>query len=116
MLFWIFILIFILTGASSLGIFLSRKNKSIKNFTGKNQTILFLAILSIFVFALDLQRGGDVAHALGYVVGYVYTFTLPCSFLAVFLMNKFKINSKEIWSSWFFSLTLVSIIFVKQSF
>tara|TARA_B100000579_G_C22698436_1_gene788580 strand:+ start:526 stop:885 length:360 start_codon:yes stop_codon:yes gene_type:complete len=116
MFFLIIILIIILTGASCLGIFLSRQNKSIKNFTSKNQTILFLAILSILVFIWDFQKDGNAANALGFVIGYVYLFSVPCSFIAVFLLNKFKNNPKEIWPSLFFSLIIISVVFINQSF
>tara|TARA_B100001057_G_scaffold384136_1_gene390540 strand:- start:292 stop:651 length:360 start_codon:yes stop_codon:yes gene_type:complete len=116
MFFWIIVTILLLTGASCLGIFLSRQNKSIKNFTNKNQTILFLAILSIIVFVWDIKEDGSVAHALGFVLGYVYLFSVPCSFIAVFLLNKFKNNPKEIWPSLFFSLIIICVVFINQSF
>ena len=115
MIFWIFITILIITGISCLGIFLSRKFKTITNYSSNNQLILFLAVLTIFVFFWNLKENGDAASAIGFTIGYVYLFTLPCSFLAVFIMNKFKNNKKEFWNSWFFSLIPVFIILVSQS-
>ena len=46
----ILLTILVIVGISCLGIFLTRKYKTIKNYTSKNQLILFLAILTIFVF------------------------------------------------------------------
>ncbi len=107
--------ILIITGISCLGIFLSRKYKSIKNYSSKNQLILFLVILTIFVFFWNLKEDGDAAYAIGFTIGYVYLFTIPCSFLAIFIMNKFNFSKKEFWNSWFFSLIPVFIILVSQS-
>ena len=100
---------------SCLGIFLTRKFKTIKNYTSKTPTILFLVILTIFVFFWNLREDGDIAHAVGFSAGYVYLFSIPCAFLAVFIMNKFKNNKKEFWNSWFFSLIPIFIILIKQS-
>ena len=113
--FGILFTILIITGISCLGIFLSRKYKTIKNISSKNQLILFLVILTIFVFFWNLKEDGDVAYAIGFTIGYVYLFTVPCSFLAVFIMNKFKNNKKEFWNSWFFSLIPIFIILISQS-
>ncbi len=107
--------ILIIVGISCLGIFLSRKYKTIKNYTSKTQLILFLAILTIFVFFWNLKEDGDVAYAIGFTIGYVYLFTIPSTFFAVFIMNKFKNNKKEFWNSWFFSLIPVFIILISQS-
>ena len=89
--------------------------KTIKNYTSKTQLILFLIILTIFVFFWNLKEDGDVAFAIGFAIGYVYLFTIPCTFLAVFIMNKFKNNKKEFWNSWFFSLIPIFIILISQS-
>ena len=107
--------ILIIVGISCLGIFLTRKYKTIKNYTSKTQLILFLVILTIFVFFWNLKEDGGVAHAIGFTIGYVYLFTIPCTFLAVFIMNKFKNNKKEFWNSWFFSLIPIFIILLSQS-
>ena len=107
--------ILIIVGISCLGIFLTRKYKTIKNYTSKTQLILFLAILTIFVFFWNLKEDGDVAYAIGFTIGYVYLFTIPSTFFAVFIMNKFKNNKKEFWNSWFFSLIPVFIILISQS-
>ena len=107
--------IFIIVGISCLGIFFTRKYKIIKKHTSKAQLILFLVILTIFVFFWNLKEDGDVAYAIGFTAGYVYLFTIPCAFLAVFIMNKFKNNKKEFWNSWFFSLIPIFIILISQS-
>ena len=109
------IIILIIFGISCLGIFLARKFKVIKNYTSKISTILFLVILSIFVFFWNLVENGDVAFSIGFVAGYVYLFTIPCAFLATFIMNKFKNNKKEFWNSWFFSLIPIFMILISQS-
>ncbi len=111
----ILLTILVIVGISCLGIFLTRKYKTIKNYTSKNQLILFLAILTIFVFFWNLKEDGDVAFAIGYTIGYVYLFSIPCTFFAVFIMNKFKNNKKEFWNSWFFSLIPIFIILINQS-
>ena len=107
--------ILIIVGISCLGIFLTRKYKTIKNYTSKTQLILFLAILTIFVFFWNLKEDGDVAYAIGFTIGYVYLFTVPSTFFAVFIMNKFKNNKKEFWNSCFFSLIPIFIILISQS-
>ena len=111
----ILLTILIIVGISCLGIFLTRKYKTIKNYTSKTPTILFLVILTIFVFFWNLREDGNVAHAVGFTFGYVYLFTIPCTFLALFVMNKFKNNKKEFWNSWFFSLIPIFIILISQS-
>ena len=105
----------IIFGISCLGIFFSRKYKTIKNYTSKTQLILFLAILTIFVFFWNLKEDGDVLFAIGFTIGYVYLFTIPSALFAVFIMNKFKNNKKEFWNSWFFSLIPIFIILISQS-
>ena len=105
----------IIFGISCLGIFLSRKYKTIKNYTSKTQLILFLAILTIFVFFWNLKEDGDVVFAIGFTIGYVYLFTIPSALFAVFIMNKFKNNKTEFWNSWFFSLIPVFVLLISQS-
>lgn len=105
----------IIFGISCLGIFLSRKYKTIKNYTSKTQLILFLAILTIFVFFWNLKEDGDVVSAIGFTIGYVYLFTIPSALFAVFIMNKFKNNKTEFWNSWFFSLIPVFVLLISQS-
>ena len=107
--------ILIIVGISCLGIFLSRKYKTIKNYTSKTQLIFYLAILTIFVFFWNLKEDCDVAYAIVFTIGYVYLFTIPSTFFAVFIMNKFKNNKKEFWNSWFFSLIPIFIILISQS-
>ena len=105
----------IIFGISCLGIFLPRKYKTIKNYTSKTQLILFLAILTIFVFFWNLKEDGDVVFAIGFTIGYVYLFTIPSALFAVFIMNKFKNNKTEFWNSWFFSLIPVFVLLISQS-
>ena len=105
----------IIFGISCLGIFLSRKYKTIKNYTSKTQLILFLAILTIFVFFWNLKEDGDVVFAIGFTIGYVYLFTIPSALFAVFIMNKFKNNKTEFWNSWFFSLIPIFALLISQS-
>ena len=115
---WIIVILLtmlVIFGTSCLGIFFTRKFKTIKNYTSKTPTILFLVILTIFVFFWNLREDGDFAHAIGFTLGYVYLFTIPCTFLALFVMNKFKNNKKEFWNSWFFSLMPIFIILISQS-
>ena len=105
----------IIFGISCLGIFLSRKYKTIKNYTSKTQLILFLAILTIFVFFWNLKEDGDVVFAIGFTIGYVYLFTIPSALFAIFIMNKFKNNKTEFWNSWFFSLIPIFVLLISQS-
>ena len=44
-------------------------------------------IITIFVFFWNLKEDGDVAYAIGFTIGYVYLFTVPSTFFAVFIMN-----------------------------
>ena len=43
----------IIIGTSALGIFLSRKNKALKNYTSKVPTIIFVGLLSIIAFSIE---------------------------------------------------------------
>ena len=103
----------IIIGTSALGIFLSRKNKALKNYTSKVPTIIFVGLLSIIAFSIKVAKT-NFAHAIGYTLGYVYFWSLLCSFLAVLFLNKFKFNKKEFWTSWFFSLIWILIIVIKD--
>ena len=92
----------IITGTSVLGIFISRKNKLIKNFTSKTPTLIFVIILTIFAFFFTYANTKDIAYSVGGAFGYVYIWSTLCALFGVLAMNKFKFNKKEFWNSWFF--------------
>ena len=100
----------IIIGSSSLGIYFTRKFQKIKYYTSKTQTIIFLLILTILVFFWDFSEQGDIVNSIGFTIGYIYVFTIPCAFIALFVMNKFKYNKKEFWNSWFFALIPILIL------
>ena len=100
----------IIIGSSSLGIYFTRKFQKIKNYTSKTQTIIFLLILTILVFFRNFSEQGNVVNSIGFTIGYIYVFTIPCAFIALFAMNKFKYNKKEFWNSWFFALIPILIL------
>ena len=104
----------IMTGTSTLGIFLSRKNKTIKNSTSKIPTLVFVTILSIFAFFFTYAESKDIAYSIGSTLGYVYIWSVPCAVLGILFMNKFKFIKKEFWTSWFFSLTWIFLILITQ--
>ena len=103
----------VIIGTSALGIFLSRKSKAIKNYTSKIPTIIFVSLLSIITFFIEVTKS-NYAYAIGHTIGYVYFWSLLCSVLAVLFLNKFKFNKKEFWTSWFFSLIWILIIVIKD--
>ena len=103
-----------MSGTAALGIFFSRKSKNIKKFTSKTNTVIFLSLLSIIVFFLELSAGRSIAWSIGHTIGYVWLFSYPAAALGVLFMNKFKFKEKEIWPAWFFSLLLILIIFIRQ--
>ena len=106
--------VLIMTGTSVLGIFISRKNKLIKNFTSKTPTLIFVIILTIFAFFFTYARTKDIAYSVGGAFGYVFIWSVPCAVLGILFMNKFKLNKKEFWTSWFFSLTWIFLILITQ--
>ena len=108
------IVILLLSGTSALGIFFARKNKSIKNFTSKTSTLLFVAILTVFAFFFSYMETKNVAFSMGHAAGYVYFLSLAGAVLGVLFMNKFKFQKKEFWTSWFFSLTWVLVLLITQ--
>jgi len=114
----IFILIvgvvLIMTGSSMLGIFISRKKKSIKNFTSKTPTLVFLITLTIFAFFFTYASTKDIAYSVGGAFGYVYIWSTLSAILGVLFMNKFKFNKKEFWTSWFISLIWIFLILITQ--
>ena len=115
---WILIIIgviLILSGTSALGIFFARKNKTIKNFTAKTPTIIFLTVITIFAFFFAYVETGRVVYSISHTFGYVYIFSWPCAILGVLFMNKFKFQKKDFWVSWFFSLIWVFAILISQN-
>ena len=108
----------ILIGISCVGIFIIRMSDTIKKFTSKSQTILFLVILTIFASFMEYNQSGDgdVIGAISYAFGFVYVLTIPSAFFAVLIMNKFKNNKEEFWNSLFFCLTMVLIILIRRIF
>jgi hypothetical protein len=109
------IVILLLSGTSALGIFFARKNKSIKNFTSKTPTILFLTVLTVFAFFFSYVETERVAYSIGHTFGFVYLLSLPSAALGILFMNKFKFQKKEFWMSWFFSLIWVFVILISQN-
>ena len=55
----------LITGTSALGIFISRKNKSVKNFTSKTSTLIFVTILTILAFFFTYASTKDIAYSVG---------------------------------------------------
>ena len=106
--------VLIMTGTSVLGIFISRKNKLIKNFTSKTPTLIFVIILTIFAFFFTYASTKDIAYSVGGAFGYVYIWSTVCAVFGVLAMNKFKFNKKEFWTSWFFSLIWILIVVIKD--
>ena len=106
--------VLIITGTSVLGIFISRKNKLIKNFTSKTPTLIFVIILTIFAFFFTYANTKDIAYSVGGAFGYVYIWSTLCALFGVLAMNKFKFNKKEFWTSWFFSLIWIFLILITQ--
>ena len=64
--------VLIITGTSVFGIFISRKNKLLKNFTSKTPTLIFVIILTIFAFFFTYANTKDIAYSVGGAFGYVY--------------------------------------------
>ena len=110
----IVIVALIMAGTSTLGIFLSRKNKTIKNSTSKMPTLIFVTILSVFAFFFTYASTKNIAYSIGHAFGYVFIWSVPCAVLGILFMNKFKFNKKEFWTSWFFSLTWIFLILITQ--
>tara|TARA_B110000196_G_C20793952_1_gene496882 strand:+ start:225 stop:590 length:366 start_codon:yes stop_codon:yes gene_type:complete len=104
----------LIAGTSALGIFISRKKKSVKNFTSKTSTLIFVTILTILAFFFTYANTKDIAYAVGGAFGYVFIWSVPCAVLGILFMNKFKLNKKEFWTSWFFSLTWIFLILITQ--
>ena len=95
--------VLIITGTSVLGIFISRKNKLIKNFTSKTPTLIFVIILTIFAFFFTYANTKDIAYSVGGAFGYVYIWSTLCALFGVLAMNKFKFNKKNFGIVGFFS-------------
>jgi hypothetical protein len=109
----IFIILFlVLLTFACLGIFLSKQSVLVELYTSKSHTILFATILSIIIFFWDYGQNVSVMHSLGYVIGFIFLFTVPASFMAVYLFNKSFSNSKEFFHALFFSLIIVLISFL----
>jgi hypothetical protein len=106
------VLALILLTFSCLGIFLSRQYKAVALYTSKSHTILFTTILSIVIFFWDYGQNASVIHSLGYVIGFVFLFTAPVSFIAVYLFNKSISNLEDFSHAFFFSLIIVMISFL----
>ena len=99
----------VLFALSCIGILLSRKYKFIEIYTSKSHTILFALILSILVFSWRIEQNGSIAGSIGYVIGYIYAFSIPVSLSAVYLFNKSITNSKDFFHAFFFSLIIIFI-------
>ena len=106
------ILALVLLTFACLGIFLSRQFEVVQMYTSKSSTILFALILSIIIFFWDIGQSGSVIYSFGYVIGFVYLFTVPVSFIAVYLFNKSVSNLKEFSHAFFFSLIIVLISYL----
>ena len=110
-----FVVALLLSGTSALGIFISRKNKTIKNFTSKTPTILFLTVITVFAFFFSFAETGKIVYSISHTFGYVYIFSWPSAIIGVLLMNKFKFKKNDFWVSWFFSLIWIFIILISQN-
>jgi hypothetical protein len=107
-------LLLIVTGVC--GIYFSRKNKAIKFFLSKKNTLIFVSILSFVTFSFEIKSGKDFFNSIGYTFGYVILLTYPTAALASFFMNKFKFNKEELWSAWFVILIWILIIMYRDYF
>ena len=103
--------ILILTASGALGIYLSRKNITIRNFLSKNNTIFFAFSLSAIVFFIKVKTS-PVIFSIAYTFGYVFLFSTFSSFLAVLIMSNFKLKKDEIWPAWFMTLIWVLVILI----
>ena len=109
----IFVILFlVLLTFACLGIFLSRQFELVELYTSKRHTIFFATILSIIIFSWDYGQNASVVHSLGYVIGFVFLFTVPVSFIAVYLFNKSISNLEDFCHALFFSLIIVMISFL----
>ena len=106
------ILALVLLTFACLGIFLSRPFEVVQVYTSKSYTTLFALILSIIIFFWDYGQSGAVIYSLGYVIGFVYLFTVPASLIAVYLFNKSISNLKDFSHAFFFSLVIILISFI----
>ena len=106
------VLALILLTFACLGIFLSRQFEVIKLYTSRSHTLLFTSILTIIIFFWDYGQNASVVHSLGYVIGFVFLFTVPVSFIAVYLFNKSISNIDDFYHAFFFSLIIVMISFL----
>jgi hypothetical protein len=105
----------LLSGTSALGIFITRKNKTIKNFTSKTPTIIFLIVITVFAFFFSYAETGRITYSISHTFGYVYIFSWPSAILGVLFMNKFKFKKDDFWVSWFFSLIWIFVILISQN-
>ena len=70
-----------------------------------------LALISYKSY-LQTGKGFELLSAIGQSIGFVYIFIIP-ALIVVFLANKFKFNTDEFMSAWFF--TQICCLFVISS-
>ncbi len=94
--------------AAYIGIVVYRiKNNQVT--TSRLLNVIFSFCLIAFKAYLQTTKGFGIMSAVGQSVGFVYAFIVP-AIIVVFLVNKFKFNSEEFFSSWFF--TQICCLFV----
>ena len=94
--------------AAYIGVVVYRiKNNEVT--TSKLLNVIFSLGLIGFKAYLQTTKGFGVMSAVGMSVGFVYAFIVP-ALIIVFLINKFKFNSEEFFSAWFF--TQICCLFV----
>lgn len=84
----------------------------IKNFSIIRSKFLVLGmslVLIIFKYFSQLEKGFESIISLGQSIGFVYSFVVP-AVIVVFLMNKFKFNTNEFWSAWFFTQICCALV------
>ena len=94
--------------AAYIGIVVYRiKNNQVT--TSRLLNVIFSFCLIASKAYLQTTKGFGIMSAVGQSVGFVYAFIVP-AIIVVFLVNKFKFNSEEFFSSWFF--TQICCLFV----
>ena len=80
--------------------------------TSKYINLAFSLALISYKSYLQTGKGFELLSAIGQSIGFVYIFIIP-ALIVVFLANKFKFNTDEFMSAWFF--TQICCLFVISS-
>ena len=86
----------------------------VKNCSITSSKILVLItsiVLVAFKYFSQLAKGFEPLISLVQSIGFVYSFVAP-ALIVVFLMNKFKFNTNEFWSAWFFTQICCALVII----